>query len=38
VFGKVIDGMAVVDDIRFVETSPRDVPVEAVIIESVEVH
>ena len=38
VFGRVIDGMDVVDDIRFVETGPRDVPKEAVIIESVEVH
>jgi len=38
VFGRVIDGMDVVDDIRFVETGPRDVPVEPVIIESVEVH
>jgi peptidyl-prolyl cis-trans isomerase B (cyclophilin B) len=38
VFGRVIDGMDVVDDIRFVETGPRDVPVEAVIIESVEIH
>ena len=38
VFGKVIDGMNVVDDIRFVETGQRDVPTEAVIIESVEVH
>ena len=38
VFGKVIDGMNVVDNIRFVETGQRDVPTEAVIIESVEVH
>jgi len=38
VFGKVIDGMDVVDNIRFVETGQRDVPTEAVIIESVEVH
>jgi len=38
VFGRVIDGMQVVDDIRFVETNRRDVPKEAVIIESVEVH
>lgn len=38
VFGRVIDGMDVVDDIRFVETGPQDVPVEPVIIESVEVH
>jgi len=38
VFGRVIDGMDVVDEIRFVETGPRDVPVEPVIIESVEVR
>jgi len=38
VFGRVVDGMDVVDDIRFVETDPRDVPLEAVLIESVEVH
>lgn len=38
VFGRVIDGMDVVDDIRFVETGPQDVPNEPVIIESVEVH
>ena len=38
VFGHVIDGMDAVDDIRFVETGPQDVPIEPVIIESVEVH
>jgi len=38
VFGRVIDGMDVVDDIRFVETGPQDVPTEPVIIESVEVN
>lgn len=38
VFGQVIDGMDVVDDIRFVDTAPTDVPLEAVIIESVEIH
>jgi cyclophilin family peptidyl-prolyl cis-trans isomerase len=38
VFGRVIDGMDVVDDIRFVETGPQDVPVKPVIIQSVEVH
>jgi len=38
VFGRVIDGMDVVDDIRFVETGPQDVPVEPVIIQSAEVH
>ena len=38
VFGRVIDGMDVVDDIRFVKTGPNDVPVEVVLIESVEIH
>lgn len=38
VFGRVVSGMDVVDDIRFVETGPQDVPVEHVIIESVEIH
>jgi cyclophilin family peptidyl-prolyl cis-trans isomerase len=38
VFGRVTDGMDVVDDIRFVETGQGDVPNEAVFIESVEVH
>jgi peptidyl-prolyl cis-trans isomerase B (cyclophilin B) len=38
VFGRVTDGMDVVDDIRFVETNAGDVPVETVMIESVEVH
>jgi peptidyl-prolyl cis-trans isomerase B (cyclophilin B) len=38
VFGSVIDGMDVVDDIRFVKTDPRDLPIEPVIIESVEIH
>ena len=39
VFGRVVQGMEVVDDIRFVQTSSKppfsDVPVEPVIIESV---
>ena len=38
VFGRVIEGMDVVDDIRFVETGRNDVPLEPVTIESVEVH
>lgn len=38
VFGQVVDGMDVVDDIRFVKTGPRDVPVETVLIESVTIH
>jgi len=42
VFGQVTGGMDVVDDIRFVETGRRngmsDVPLEPVIIESVEIH
>jgi cyclophilin family peptidyl-prolyl cis-trans isomerase len=39
VFGRVVEGMDVVDDIRFVQTTTRppfsDVPVEPVIIETV---
>jgi len=38
VFGRVVEGMDVVDDIRFVETGPQDVPNDPVVIESVEVH
>ena len=38
VFGKVIDGMDIVDEIRFVPTGRSDVPDEVVLIESVEVH
>ena len=38
VFGKVVDGMDVVDDIRFVITDERDVPTIPVIIESVEIN
>lgn len=41
VFGKVIEGMEVVDEIRFVETTSQppyhDVPAEPVMIESVEI-
>ncbi len=38
VFGRVIDGMDVVDDIRFVPTGKNDVPKEVVLIKSIEVH
>jgi peptidyl-prolyl cis-trans isomerase B (cyclophilin B) len=38
VFGQVVEGMDVVDDIRFVKTGPRDVPLETVLIESVTIH
>ena len=38
VFGRVVDGMDVVDNIRLVATDPRDVPIEVVLIESVEIH
>jgi len=42
VFGRVVDGMDVVDEIRFVDTGRvgpmSDVPVTPVLIESVEVH
>jgi len=37
VFGRVIDGMDVVDDIRFVPTGRNDVPKKAVLIKSIEV-
>lgn len=37
VFGHVVDGMDVVDRIRFVKTNAQDVPLEPVIIESVDV-
>ncbi len=37
VFGKVVAGMDVVDDIRFVPTDARDIPTETVTINSVEV-
>lgn len=37
VFGKVVDGMDVVDAIESVQTGPGDVPVEPVVIESVTV-
>ncbi len=35
VFGKVVDGMDVVDAIGKVETGPRDVPVDPVVIEDI---
>jgi len=35
VFGKVIDGMDVVDKIESVKTGPGDVPVEAVVIKTI---
>jgi len=38
VFGKVVEGMDVADQIRVVPTGPRDAPLEPVIIESVEIH
>jgi cyclophilin family peptidyl-prolyl cis-trans isomerase len=38
VFGKVVSGMDVVDDIRFEPTNARDIPLETVTIESVEIH
>ncbi len=37
VFGHVVEGMEVVDRIRFVKTDARDMPLEPVLIESVEV-
>jgi cyclophilin family peptidyl-prolyl cis-trans isomerase len=38
VFGRVTDGMDVVNEIRLVPTGAQDVPVEPVLIESVEIH
>lgn len=38
VFGEVVEGLEVVDDIRFVATDNRDRPLETVTINSVEVH
>jgi cyclophilin family peptidyl-prolyl cis-trans isomerase len=35
VFGKVIEGMDVVDKIAVVKTDPRDNPIQPVIIEQV---
>lgn len=37
VFGRVIDGMDVVDTISSTETNPMDLPVEPVVIESVQI-
>jgi len=37
VFGKVVDGMDVVDEIAVVQTAPGDVPKEQIVIESVTV-
>lgn len=37
VFGRIIEGMDVVDAIARVETGERDIPVEPVVIESVEI-
>lgn len=37
VFGRVIDGMDVVDEIGRVPTKERDIPVEPVVIESIEI-
>ncbi len=38
VFGEVIDGMDVVEEIGSIETGPQDQPKEDVVLESVEVH
>ncbi len=38
VFGRIIDGMDVVDTISAVETGARDVPVEPIVIESVTIQ
>jgi len=38
VFGRVIDGMDIVDNISKVQTGPRDVPTEPVVIEDIVVQ
>jgi peptidylprolyl isomerase len=38
VFGRVVKGMDVVDAVAQVETNPRDVPIESVIVEKVEIR
>jgi peptidylprolyl isomerase len=38
VFGRVVKGMEVVDAIAAVETNPRDLPLEDIVIESVEIR
>jgi peptidylprolyl isomerase len=38
VFGRVVKGMEVVDAIAQVETNPRDVPIEPVVVEKVEIR
>jgi len=38
VFGKIVKGMDVIDAISSVETGPRDLPVEAVVIESLTIR
>lgn len=37
VFGRVVDGMDLIDEIATVETLPRDVPIEPIVIEDIEV-
>ncbi len=37
VFGRVLSGMEVIDAIGKVETNPRDVPVEPIVVEKVEI-
>ncbi len=38
VFGKVIDGMDIVDQIKTVATSGQDVPLKTIVIESVKLE
>ncbi|MFH5799813.1 peptidylprolyl isomerase [Haladaptatus sp. DYF46] len=38
VFGEVIDGMDVVEEIGNVDTNPQDKPLDDVVLESVEIH
>lgn len=38
VFGEVIDGMDIVEEIGNVDTNPQDKPLDDVVLESVEIH
>ncbi|KZN25509.1 MULTISPECIES: peptidylprolyl isomerase [unclassified Haladaptatus] len=38
VFGEVVDGMDVVEEIGSVDTNPQDKPLDDVVLESVEIH
>ncbi|MFC7142266.1 peptidylprolyl isomerase [Halosimplex aquaticum] len=38
VFGEVVDGMDVVEEIGSVETDPSDRPIDTIVLESVDIH